>query len=76
VFAAVGQFALTWGYQLGMASRVAIYDYTLILWSVGLDLVLWRARPDVLTLLGGTLIVATGVINHRRAMREDAAGAI
>jgi drug/metabolite transporter (DMT)-like permease len=76
VFAAVGQFALTWGYQLGLASRVAIYDYTLILWSVGLDLVLWRTRPDALTLLGGTLIVTTGVINHRRAMREDAAGAM
>ncbi len=76
LFAAVGQFALTWGYQLGMASRVAVYDYSLILWSLLLDLALWRARPDAVSLVGGTLIVAAGVVNHRRAMRESAAGAI
>lgn len=67
VFAAVGQIALTYGYQAGMASRVAIYDYTLILWSLALDLVLWAARPDALSLLGGAVIVAMGVVNLRRS---------
>ena len=68
VFAAVGQFALTWGYQAGQASRVAIYDYTLILWSLLLDLMLWHARPDLLSLAGGALIVAMAVLNHRRSL--------
>ncbi len=68
-FAAVGQIALTYGYQSGMASRVAVYDYSLILWSLLLDLVVWRARPTALSLLGGAIIVGLGFVNHRRAMK-------
>jgi len=71
VFAAAGQFGLTYGYQSGKASRVSLYDYTLILWSLGLDLLLWGVRPDALSLAGGALIVTMAVLNHRRTVRAE-----
>jgi drug/metabolite transporter (DMT)-like permease len=44
---------------------VAPYRYTAVLWSLFAAMILWSYRPDPLSLLGGTLIVASGIVALR-----------
>lgn len=64
--AAVGQFGLTWAFHRAPASQISIYNYTHILFSGLVGLLIWNERPDAASLAGGALIVAMAVISHRR----------
>jgi drug/metabolite transporter (DMT)-like permease len=77
VGAAAGQFGLTLAYRHAPAAQVSIYSYTTILFAALLGLIVWDEVPDVLSLIGGALIVAGGIVAFvigRRPVAETAGG--
>lgn len=64
VFAALGQFSLTFAYKYGKASEIAIFDYTTIIFAALLGLILWGEIPDMFSFIGGTLILGTAIVNY------------
>jgi drug/metabolite transporter (DMT)-like permease len=67
----LGQLAITEAFRHGQASAVAPFEYTALAWAVALDWVFWRAVPDIYTLAGGAIIIASGIyLIRREAPRE------
>ena len=62
----VGQLAITEAFRHGQASAVAPFEYTALAWAIGLDWLLWKTMPDHATLLGGAVIVASGLYLIRK----------
>jgi drug/metabolite transporter (DMT)-like permease len=64
-----GQLAITEAFRHGQASAVAPFEYTALAWGLGVDWLIWATLPDRYTLLGGAIIVASGlyVVRHERA---------
>jgi drug/metabolite transporter (DMT)-like permease len=62
----LGQLAIIEAFRHGQASAVAPFEYTALAWAVLLDWLVWRAVPDLHTLLGGAIIVASGIYLIRR----------
>jgi drug/metabolite transporter (DMT)-like permease len=71
VFATAGQMLLTYAYHQAPATKISIYNYAHVVFAFLLGLVLWGEVPDVLSLVGGVLILAAAVYNHRRVMTEE-----
>ncbi len=69
----LGQLAITEAFRHGQASVVAPFEYTALAWAIALDWFVWRAVPDRFTLLGGAIVIASGLFLVRRA-RADALG--
>jgi drug/metabolite transporter (DMT)-like permease len=57
VFAAIGQFSLTYAYRYGKASEIAVYNYTNIIFAGIIGFLLWQEIPDKLSILGGSVII-------------------
>lgn len=55
------QFSLTAGIQRVKAGRAAAATYTQILWAVMWERVLWHKVPDLLSLVGGGLIIGSAI---------------
>jgi len=64
----LGLLAMTDAFRHGQASAVAPFEYTALAWGVGLDWILWRTVPDHFTVIGGGIIIASGLylIRHER----------
>lgn len=71
----LGQTAITEAFRHGQAAVVAPFEYTALAWGIGLDWLLWQALPDGTTLLGGAIIIASGIYLVRGERRRAAAGA-
>jgi drug/metabolite transporter (DMT)-like permease len=67
-----GQLAITEAFRQGQASAVAPFEYTALAWGLGVDWLVWHTVPDHYTLLGGAIIVASGlyVVRHERRAAE------
>ena len=82
VSAAVGQLALTAAYRHAPAGRVSLISYTTIVFAALFGWRLWAEVPDLLSLVGGVLILAGAVVafarrppaNGDRARRPEARG--
>ena len=61
VFGAVGQFSLTYAYRYGKASEIAIYNYSNIIFAAFIGFLLWQEIPDVLSIIGGSIIIITSL---------------
>lgn len=72
VFAAGGQYGLTYAYHNARASRISVFTYLHVLFAAVLGFVFWGERPDTASLVGGLLIVAAAVQAHRVGRRERA----
>jgi len=57
----LGQTAITEAFRHGQAAVIAPFEYTALAWGVGLDWLLWQALPDGATLLGGAIIIGSGI---------------
>ncbi len=66
IFASIGQFGLTHAYRHAKASEVSIYTYSGIIFAAIIGFFMWQEVPDILTILGGTLIILSGYIVYRR----------
>jgi drug/metabolite transporter (DMT)-like permease len=71
VFATAGQLFLTYAYHQAPATRISIYNYAHVVFAFLLGLALWGEVPDLLSLVGGVLILGAAVYNHRRVMTEE-----
>ena len=56
-----GQLAITEAFRHGQASAVAPFEYTALAWGIALDWGLWQILPDGYTLLGGAIIIGSGL---------------
>jgi drug/metabolite transporter (DMT)-like permease len=61
-----GQLFITEAFRHGQASAVAPFEYTALAWGVGVDWLVWNTLPDATTLLGGAIIVASGLFVLRQ----------
>ena len=57
----LGQLAITEAFRHGQASVVAPFEYTALAWGMGLDWVLWHTVPGATTLMGGAIIIGSGL---------------
>ena len=62
----VGQVAVTEAFRHGQASAVAPFEYTALAWGIGLDWILWQIVPDRYTLIGGAIIIGSGLYLLRK----------
>jgi drug/metabolite transporter (DMT)-like permease len=61
-----GQWGVTYAFRHGEVSAVAPFEYTSLIWSLGLDRLIWQTTPDHYTLLGATVIIGSGLFLVRR----------
>lgn len=66
----VGQTFLTQGYRHAEASVIAPFEYTTLVWSLGIGWLAFGDLPDVFAIVGGVVVVASGiaVIVHERRL--------
>ncbi len=70
----LGQLAITEAFRHGQASVVAPFEYTALAWGMGLDWVLWQAVPGAYTLIGGAIIIGSGLylVRTERSSQQQA----
>ena len=66
VTSAFGFMCMSFAYQNAEASRLAPFEYVLIIWVTLLSYLVWSELPDGQTLLGVTLIIGSGIYVVRR----------
>ncbi|MFX0546246.1 DMT family transporter [Roseovarius sp. S1116L3] len=66
-----GMTLITQAFRFTSASLVAHFEYTGLLWATLLGWLVWSDIPDLATLLGGSIIVASGVFIIYRGDRVD-----
>ncbi len=71
VFAAGGQYGLTYAYHHARASRISVFTYLHVLFAIAVGFVLWGERPDTASLIGGVLIIGAAVWTHQVGRREQ-----
>lgn len=71
IFAAGGQYGLTFAYHHARASRISVFTYLHVLFSLVVGYLLWNEQPDTLSIIGGLLIIAGAVITHRATSNEN-----
>jgi drug/metabolite transporter (DMT)-like permease len=76
IIIAVGACALFFGYvfsvssmRVGEVAFVAPFRYTILIWAILLGVVIFGHIPDAWTLVGASIIVATGVFTFYRERR-------
>ncbi len=62
----LGQLAITEAFRHGQAAVVAAFEYSALAWAVGLDWLFWQLVPQSHTLLGGAVIIFSGLYLIRR----------
>jgi drug/metabolite transporter (DMT)-like permease len=67
ICAAGGQYGLTYAYHHARVNRVSVFTYLHVLFALILGLLIWGERPDILSLVGGVLIVAAALLARRAA---------
>jgi len=70
VFAAGGQYGLTFAYHHARASRISVFTYLHVLFAVILGFVIWDERLDAASIGGGLLIVGAAVFTHWTGRRR------
>ena len=61
VFGTVAQILLTYSYKHTLASVVTPYSYSTVLFSTLIGALIWNEIPDQWSLLGGALIIISGI---------------
>ena len=67
-----GQHLITEAFRLAPASLVAPYEYTALIWGVGIDWVVWQTLPGARMLVGAGIVVSAGLyLLHRESRRQS-----
>ena len=61
LLAAIGQYLLTEAFRTAPPSTVAPFEYTALPWGVLIDRVIWDAQPSARVLVGGGIVIASGI---------------
>jgi drug/metabolite transporter (DMT)-like permease len=67
-FGALAQGLITSAFRTASPSVVAPFEYTALLWGIGIDFVLWDVFPSSRVYFGGSIVIASGLylIWHER----------
>lgn len=60
-FGAVAQSLLTEAFRAAPPAVVAPFEYTALLWGIGIDWTFWGVWPSARVLLGGGIVIASGL---------------
>jgi len=60
-----GQWGITYAFRHGEVSAIAPFEYTTLIWTLGLDRMIWKTIPDSYTLLGSAIIIGSGLFLAR-----------
>lgn len=61
IFASIGQFGITIAYKYAKAKEISIFDYSNILFSAIISIVLFNVIPDYLSIIGYIIIFAVSL---------------
>ena len=65
-----GQHLITDAFRLAPASLVAPYEYTALVWALGIDRLVWQVLPDARMIIGSAIVVGAGLyLLHRERQR-------
>jgi drug/metabolite transporter (DMT)-like permease len=70
---ALGQHFVTEAFRHARASVVAPFEYTAMLWAIGIDWFVWDHAPGSRMFAGGAIIIASGLYLIHRQRRERTA---
>ncbi|WP_034327938.1 DMT family transporter [Alkaliphilus transvaalensis] len=65
IFATTAQFLMTYAYRYAEAGDLSIYSYGNTMFSIFIGIILWQEIPDLLSLVGITLILSGAYLNYR-----------
>lgn len=74
IFGIIGYYGIVTAMRMGDASAITPFRYTRLLFSILLGVTIFGERPDLITLCGATLIIASGLymfMRERRLVRES-----
>ncbi len=60
-FGTAGMVLMTQAFRLAPATILAPLDYTALLWATIFGWLIWNEVPDLLTFIGATIIIASGI---------------
>jgi len=60
-FGSIGVMCLTHAFRLAPAAAIAPFEYTALLWATLLGYFVWGELPDSITLLGASIVIASGL---------------
>lgn len=58
---ALGQFCITDAFRRAPPAVVAPFEYTALVWAVGIDWVFWDVLPGARVLIGAAIVIASGL---------------
>ena len=61
---------VTHAFRMAPAAVIAPYEYTALLWATLLGYFLWGELPDAITLLGASVVIASGLYILYRETRK------
>lgn len=61
VFGAIGQRLMTEAFRAAPPAIVSPFEYTSLLWGIGIDWVFWSALPPARVYVGGSIVIASGL---------------
>ena len=65
VFASIGQFGVTFAYKYAQAKEISIFDYTNILFSAVISIIVFNVIPDGMSIIGYIVIFAASFYMFR-----------
>lgn len=70
LFASIGQFGITYAYKYSKATEVSIYNYSAIVFGIILGFIFFHEIPDILSLLGGAIIIGVAYYTFRHNQKS------
>jgi len=65
VFAAIGQYCLTYSYKFAKASEVSIYGYATVIFSAILAYILWHENLSFSSIVGILVVLTASYLNYK-----------
>ncbi len=57
----IGQLAITEAFKAAPAATIVPFEYSALVWGLGLDLLIWQTVPGLRVFIGAGIIVASGI---------------
>ena len=66
-----GQFFITAAYSKAPAKEISIYDYSQIIFSTIISLIIFRDVPDLMSFLGYAVIIGAAIFNSYNSLKKS-----